>query len=192
MFESHCCCCCFQGRSSSSSMLVYCHVSCLQTHHHESSPPSLLAECLSSPQPSRIIYLLFHFHTCTQLLQPDKNLNPSSSSLQLLHSVDCGYYKMFLQLSVILFTGGGLPQCMLGYHTPRLGSPRSRHPPGADTPRSRPPCAVHAGRYGQQAGGMHLTGMQSCVILSVQFARTNQSKLLTHKANHIGKYFSNT
>ena len=31
-------------------------------------------------------------------------------------------------------------------------------PPGADTP----PCAVHAGRYGQQAGGMHPTGMQSC------------------------------
>ena len=25
-----------------------------------------------------------------------------------------------------------------------------------------PPCAVHAGRYGQQAGGMHPTGMQSC------------------------------
>ena len=32
------------------------------------------------------------------------------------------------------------------------------YPPGADTP----PCAVHAGRYGQQAGGMHPTGMQSC------------------------------
>ena len=31
---------------------------------------------------------------------------------------------MFLQLCVILFTGGGLPQCMLGYHP----LPR-RHPP---------------------------------------------------------------
>ena len=93
MFESHCCCCCFQGKNP--SMLVYCHVSCLHTHHHESRLPSLLAECLSSPQPSRIIYLLFHFHTCTQLLQPDKNLNPSSSSLQLLHccSVDCNQRK---------------------------------------------------------------------------------------------------
>ena len=60
--------------------------------------------------------------------------------------------------------------------------PRSRHPPGADpppeadtpleadTPWSRhtaprkqtPPCAVHAGRYRQQAYGMHPTGMQSC------------------------------
>ena len=31
-------------------------------------------------------------------------------------------------------------------------------------PQTRqPPCAVHAGRYGQQAGGMHPTGMQSCI-----------------------------
>ena len=28
-----------------------------------------------------------------------------------------------------------------------------------------PPCAVHAERYGQQVGGMHPTGMQSCQIL---------------------------
>ena len=33
-------------------------------------------------------------------------------------------------------------------------------PPRADTP----PCAVHAGRYGQQASGMHPTGMQSCIL----------------------------
>ena len=91
---------------------------------------------------------------------------------------------MFSQACVILFTGGCLPQCMLGYHTP----PRSRHPPGADTPQSRhtawsrhppqeqtppgehtppeqtppPPGAEHAGRYGQHAGGTHPTGMQSC------------------------------
>ena len=83
--------------------------------------------------------------------------------------------------------GGCLPQCMLGYHPreqtpPRSRPPWSRHPPGADTPweqtppgantphqeqtpptRSKhPPRAVHAGRYGQQAGGMHPTGMQSC------------------------------
>ena len=40
-------------------------------------------------------------------------------------------------------------------------------PPGADIPQgppgSRPPPrAVHAGRYGQQAGGTHPTGMHSC------------------------------
>ena len=46
---------------------------------------------------------------------------------------------MFLLVSVILFTGG-LPQCMLGYHTPQEQIPlRSRYPPGADTPRSRHP-----------------------------------------------------
>ena len=57
---------------------------------------------------------------------------------------------MFLHMSVshsVHGWGGGLPHCMLGY-TPRQGT----HPPGA----------VHAGRYGQQAGGMHPTGMQSC------------------------------
>ena len=53
---------------------------------------------------------------------------------------------MFLYLSVILFTGGGLPQCMLGYppgsrHPPEQTHPlRSRHPPGGDIPpRSRHP-----------------------------------------------------
>ena len=41
---------------------------------------------------------------------------------------------IFLHLSVILFTGGCLPQCMLGCQPPR-----SRHPPGADTPQGRHP-----------------------------------------------------
>ena len=60
-----------------------------------------------------------------------------------------------------------LLQCMLGY-TPH----QSRHSPsGANTPRADtqpmsihpPPCAVHAGRYGQQAGGTHPTGMHTCL-----------------------------
>ena len=52
---------------------------------------------------------------------------------------------MFLHLSVILFTGRGLPQCMLGYHPLGAGTPRTRHPPGsrhpprADTPPTRHP-----------------------------------------------------
>ena len=33
-------------------------------------------------------------------------------------------------------------------------------PPGKADPRT-----VHAGRYGQQVGGMHPTGMQSCLLL---------------------------
>ena len=66
-------------------------------------------------------------------------------------------------------------------HPPGPGTPRRRHPPGADTPQPgtplgadtplgpgtplwdhASPCTVHAGRYGQQAGGMHPIGMQSC------------------------------
>ena len=97
---------------------------------------------------------------------------------------------MFFHVSVILFTGGrDLPHCMLGYtHTlgPEAGTPlpprtrgRTPHPqeqtppppgsrplPDQAPPRSRPPwdppSAVHAGRYGQQAGGTHPIGMQSC------------------------------
>ena len=47
---------------------------------------------------------------------------------------------------------------------PEAGTPppRSRHPPGPGTP---PTSAVLAERYGQQAGGTHPTGMQSCVFL---------------------------
>ena len=59
---------------------------------------------------------------------------------------------MFSQACVILFTGGCLPLCMLGYH-PLPGS----RPLGVE-----PPSAEHAGRYGQCAGGTHPTGMQSC------------------------------
>ena len=52
---------------------------------------------------------------------------------------------------VCLSTGGCLPHCMLGIH-----------PPGADTPAADTPPAVYAGRYGQQAGGTHPTGMHTC------------------------------
>ena len=69
---------------------------------------------------------------------------------------------MFLHVSVILSTRrGGLSQCMPGY-PPEQTPPGTRHThPGADTP----PYAVHAGRYGQQAGGIHPTGMQSSLNL---------------------------
>ena len=53
-----------------------------------------------------------------------------------------------------------------GIHPPEQAPPGKRHPPGADTPwdETPAPCAVHAGRYGQQAGGTHPTGMQSCFM----------------------------
>ena len=45
---------------------------------------------------------------------------------------------------------------------PRAGTalPRAGTPPWVSTP----PRAVHAGRYGQQAGGTHPTGMHSCNV----------------------------
>ena len=51
---------------------------------------------------------------------------------------------MFSQALVIVFTGGCLPQCMLGYtpleHPPKEQTPpRSRHPPEQTPPRSRHP-----------------------------------------------------
>ena len=75
---------------------------------------------------------------------------------------------MFLHVSVILFTGGGgLPQCMLGYRPDPLGTrhpqdqtPQDQTPLGPDPPPH--PGAVHAGRYGQQAGGTHPIGMHTC------------------------------
>ena len=51
---------------------------------------------------------------------------------------------------------------------PGAGTPQSKHPPGAGTPPGSSPCAVHAGRYDQQAGGMHPTGMQSCFLTDIR------------------------
>ena len=47
--------------------------------------------------------------------------------------------------------------------------PGTKHPPGPDTsplgPGTPPPQqCMHAGRYGQQAGGTHPTGMQFCLL----------------------------
>ena len=69
------------------------------------------------------------------------------------------------------------PGTPLGPGTP----PGTRYPLGSGTPpRTRytlwdqvhspwdqvhPPVAVHAGRYGQQAGGTHPTGMHSCFVI---------------------------
>ena len=39
------------------------------------------------------------------------------------------------------------------------------HPPEQASPGSRPPGAVHAGRYGQQAGGTHPATMHTCFFL---------------------------
>ena len=83
---------------------------------------------------------------------------------------------------------GGLPQCMLGYR--QLPGTRGRYPPGADTSleQTPSPTAVHAGRYGQQAGGTHSTGMHTCwqLRLDIKF-----EKLQLCFAHH-GSYHSNS
>ena len=110
---------------------------------------------------------------------------------------------IFLPLFVILFTGGGgLPQCMLGYHpleqtppgpdlppTPRADTPLDPPPPGADTPWTRhppeqtPPPGTRPNPrnqtppYGLRAAGTHPTGMHSCIStrLSNLFENSNQN-----------------
>ena len=57
-------------------------------------------------------------------------------------------------------TCAGTPPGTRGMYTLQTGTP-----PWAGTPSRQilpPPGAVHAGRYGQQAGGLHPTGMHSC------------------------------
>ena len=62
------------------------------------------------------------------------------------HKRSLGEGNIFSSVCQEFCTRGGLPQCMLGYHPPE----------------QTPPYTVHAGRYSQQVGGMHHTGMQSC------------------------------
>ena len=86
---------------------------------------------------------------------------------------------MFLQLSVILFTGIPPPSPQEQV-SPRADPPseQTHLPEQTPPPGSRHhPCAVHAGRYGQQAGGMHPTGMQSCLqtIVSIFHHRGSDS-----------------
>ena len=75
---------------------------------------------------------------------------------------------LFLHLSVILFTGwvgGGVcPSACWDTQPQPPPAPEADTTLRTDTPHpwSRPPCTVHAGGYGQQAGGMHPTGMHTC------------------------------
>ena len=60
-------------------------------------------------------------------------------------------------------TAGSAP----GWVSAPGGVPGRRHPPSRTREQTPPgsrylPCAVHAGRYGQQAGGTHPTSMHTC------------------------------
>ena len=94
------------------------------------------------------LYLVFvFFHVLWYLLLPPIN----EVWGKVIFSVAC--------VKNSVHRGGGLPQCMLGYPL-GPGTSRSRHPLD-----QAPPRAMHAGRFGQQAGSMHPTGMQSCSSL---------------------------
>ena len=93
---------------------------------------------------------------------------------------------MFLHLSVShsVHRGGVCLSACWDTHPPRADTPREQScPPRADTTQEHtppgstpPPRAVHAGRYGQQAGGTHPTGMHTCTtfVYSVQMKETLQ------------------
>ena len=82
-----------------------------------------------------------------------------------------GQGNIFTPVCHSVHRGGGLPQCMLGYHPLGPCTPLDHTPPGTMHPLDHAPpgpCtpsdAEHAERYGQYAGGTHPTGMQSCCI----------------------------
>ena len=131
----------------------------------------------------------------------------------LIINVYCQQMKfpkvMFLHLSAILFTGGRcLPQCMLGCtpweqtplggdNSPRADTPWEQTPPRADTHREQTPpradtphgadtpSTVHAGRYRQQAGGSHPTGMYTCFIIEYSETFRENSNKTRNYANSI-------
>ena len=80
-----------------------------------------------------------------------------------------GQRYVFTRVCDSVHRGGVCPITCWDTHTPlpwvsEAGTPpriRGRHPPSGTRPH---PSAVHAGRYRQQAGGTHPTGMHSCFI----------------------------
>ena len=76
---------------------------------------------------------------------------------------------IFLHLSVILFTRRVSASVHAGIH-PAKQNKFQTPPSGADTPSS----TVHAGRYGQQAGGTLATGMHTC--FNTKFSVENVSR----------------
>ena len=85
---------------------------------------------------------------------------------------------MFLQVCVILFTGGRgvcLSACW-DNPSPWTDTPHGAEPPQGQAPPSRPPGAdtppppEQTTAYGQRAAGTHPTGMHSCSLISFAFA----------------------
>ena len=106
---------------------------------------------MSVQPPSNVIFTVLS-GSYLPLLLVTKNVHPQYSPASFTHTVKVIIFAndtfdlyrpqrswgkvMFSQACVILFTGGCLPQCMLGYHTlPGADTPwEQTHPPVADTP----------------------------------------------------------
>ena len=97
-----------------------------------------------TPPPASDIWWL-SLETCSNLLK--HVLWPQAGGRHPTEMLSCYVYRlqrswakvMFLQASVILSTGGGLPQCMLEYHPPLPPGPDQTPPDQAPPPPSRPP-----------------------------------------------------
>ena len=119
------------------------------------------------------------FKTCLlpSSLLPSKKSN-LVTKLPLLPPANEVWGKVIFSVACVknsVHRGGGVPGQVhpQGRFTPQAGTlppPGTVHPhPQAGTPPPHPsgqvhppPGAVHAGKYGQQAGGTHPTGMHSC------------------------------
>ena len=88
---------------------------------------------------------------------------------------------MFLLVSVILLTGGGVCLSACWDTTPPLGAdtPGSRHPPEQTPPEQTPPIPgsrppqEQSPAYGQWAAGTHPTGMHSGLVLGFRGKKNN-------------------
>ena len=87
---------------------------------------------------------------------------------------------MSLHVSVILSTEGGCAPVHAGMHTPLPPGPEAGIPLGA----------VHAGKYGQQVGSTHPTGMHSCYCPQKQnLGQGNIFAPVCHSVHRRGVWF---
>ena len=90
-------------------------------------------------------------------LEPSINFHPNLCYYRPQRSWDKVIFSEVCVKNSVHRGGAGC----LGRHPPRSRHPHRSRPPGKQTP----PGAVHAARYGQQAGGTHPTGMHTCFHL---------------------------
>ena len=82
--------------------------------------------------------------------------------------VDISYFMELLMLLFVIDYSVSLPpanEVCEGYvFTPSVSHSVHRGVSASMHAGRHPPCAMHAGRYGQQVGGMHPTGMHTCSL----------------------------